>query len=251
MGNLLAVDIGNTNITVAYFINKRIVKKLKVPTNSCSLYGKCFAGLSAIAGKDGRAVKDVIISSVVPLALSRFIMEINKTVNGKITILGRDKTVPIKNLYRVRSEVGQDRLVNAFAAKTLYGAPCVIVDFGTAVTFDVVSKKGDYLGGLILPGIEMSLSSLHKKTALLPRVELKPAPTIIGRDTVNSIRGGILFGLGAVCDGLSLKYRKILGAKTKIIATGGNATLIRRYAKSVEIVDEDLTLKGLQLISEL
>ena len=248
MGDLLAVDIGNTNITIGVFKNDRLVKKLKVPTNSCSLYGRCFSGISSLADT---CLPDVIISSVVPLALSRFLVELNKTFKSNITIVGRDKIVPINNMYKIKSEVGQDRLVNAFAAKVLYGSPCVIVDFGTAVTFDVVSVKGEYLGGLILPGIEMSLSSLHKNTALLPRVELKATPSIIGRDTVNSIRGGILFGLGATCDGLSSRYKKMLGKNTKIIATGGNAALIRRYARSIRIVDEELTLKGLRLINNL
>jgi len=167
---------------------------------------------------------------------------------SNIIILGRDKIVPIRNRYRVKKEVGQDRLVNAYAAKALYGAPAIIVDFGTAITFDIISKKGDYLGGLILPGIELSLSSLYRNTALLPKVELKMATSIIGKDTVNSMRGGILFGFGAMCDGLVIQYKKILGKSTKVIATGGNAKLIKRYARSIQRVDEDLTIKGLQLI---
>jgi type III pantothenate kinase len=166
-----------------------------------------------------------------------------------ITILGRDRVVPIKNLYRIKKEVGQDRLVNAYAAKMIYGAPAVIIDFGTAITFDILSKKGDYLGGLILPGIELSLCGLYKRTALLPKVELKEAMSIIGRDTVNSMRGGILFGFGAMSDGLVSRYKEILGKNTKVIATGGNSKLIRKYAKSIQVVDEDLTLKGLNLIS--
>lgn len=251
MKNILAVDIGNTNITMGLFKGRKLVKKLKVPTYSSHLHGKYCISAYRSAGLDVKDVADVVISSVVPLALARFIAELNKIATHNITIVGRDKKAPIKNLYRIKSEVGQDRLVNAFAARTLYGAPCVIIDFGTAITFDVVSAKGEYLGGLIMPGIEMSFSSLHKKTALLPKVELKPASSIIGRDTVNSMRGGILFGLGAMCDGLASQYRKILGRSAKVIATGGNASLIKRYAKSIQIVDEDLTLKGLRLISEL
>ena len=251
MNNVLVIDIGNTNITIGLFKGERIIKKLKIPTNSCYQYGKCCAGVFRFAGLDDEDALDVVVSSVVPLALARFITELNKTVKCGITIVGRDRIAPIRNLYKIKSEVGQDRLVNAYAARQLYGAPCIIVDFGTAITFDVVSPKGEYLGGLILPGIEMSLSSLYKKTALLPRVELKPATSIIGRDTVNSMRAGLLFGLGAMCDGLSTQYRKILGKKTRIIATGGNAGLIKRYAKSIQIVDEDLTLKGLRLISNL
>lgn len=250
MKNFLAVDIGNTNITMGLFKGARLVKSIKMPTGSYYLYGKRLRVVGDLAGLGHDGALDIVISSVVPLALSRFIAALKKAMKCNISIIGRDKIAPIKNLYRVKSEVGQDRLVNAYAAKTLYGYPSVIVDFGTAITFDVVSGRGEYLGGLIFPGIEMSLSSLHKKTALLPNVELKPALSIIGRDTVNSIRGGILFGLGAMCDALAAKYRKMLGRKTRFIATGGNASLIKRYSKYIQVVDEDLTLKGLKLISE-
>ena len=244
MKKILAIDIGNTNITVGLFKDRKLSAKIKIPTNAYSSYIKKIKKLTK------EDINEVIISSVVPLALARFIVELHKVSSCiKITILGRDKIVPIKNLYKIKSEVGQDRLVNAYAAKILYGAPAVIIDFGTAITFDIISKNGDYLGGLILPGIELSLSALYKRTALLPKVELKPASSIIGRDTVNSMRGGILFGFGAMCDALSEKYGKILGKNLKVIATGGNSRLMKKYAKSIQKVDEDLTLKGLYLIS--
>jgi len=249
--NLLAIDIGNTNITVGLFRNKALIKKAKISTHAYSLYAKGFKSLLKESGTEAEDLQDVIISSVVPIALARLIVYLNKTLRCRICIVGRDVKVPIRNLYKMKGEVGQDRLVNAFAAKVIYGAPCVIIDFGTAITFDIISKKGEYLGGLILPGIEISLKSLYEKTALLPRVELKPAPSIIGRDTVNSMRGGILFGFGTMCDGLASKYRDVLGKDAKIIATGGNASLIKRYAGSIQIVDEDITLKGLSLIAEM
>lgn len=249
MKKILAIDIGNTNITIGLFRGDKLARKIKIPTNACALYGKCFVGIAAFARIGTDEIVDVVVSSVVPLALARLVVELNKALRCTICIIGRDVVVPIRNRYKIKSEVGQDRLVNAFAARRFYGEPCVIVDFGTAVTFDIISFKGEYLGGLILPGIEMSLSSLYKKTALLPRVALKPVSSIIGRDTVSSMRGGILFGLGAMCDGLSARYKKILGKRTRIIATGGNAHLIKRYARSIQIVDEDLTLKGLMLLN--
>ena len=235
---ILAIDIGNTNITVGSFDGPKLVKKEKIPTPAYSLYKKIAR----------HPADEVIISSVAPLALARLVCELNRTSRRKVTILGKDIKVPVKNLYRNKNEVGQDRLVNAFGALAIYGAPAVIIDFGTAITFDIISKNGSYLGGLILPGIEMGLRSLYEKTALLPRVELKPAKCIIGRDTVDSMRGGILFGYGAMCDGLISQYRALLGRSIKVIATGGNANLIKRYAKSIQIVDEDLTLKSLALI---
>lgn len=236
---MIAIDIGNTNITVGIFKGKRLIKKAKIPTNRYSLYGKSFRDFP----KD-----DIVISSVAPVALSRLVVALNKIGNFRISIVGRDVLVPVKNLYRIKSEVGQDRLVNAYAAKSIYGAPCAIIDFGTAITFDLVSRRGEYLGGLILPGIEMSLAGLHRNTALLPNVELKKARDIIGKDTVNSMRGWILFGFGKMCDGLMSEYRKILGRDLKVIATGGNASLMKDYSGSIQIVDEDLTLNGLHLL---
>jgi len=238
MRKILAIDIGNTNITAGLFHGCKLVKKEKIPTSVCSLY-KRIARYPA-----DRA----IISSVVPLALARMVCELGRISKCKVIILGKDIKVPVKNLYRNKDEVGQDRLVNAFGARAIYGSPAVIIDFGTAITFDIVSKNGSYLGGLILPGIEMGLRSLYEKTALLPRVELKPARSIIGKDTVNSMRGGILFGYGAMCDGLVERYVALLGRGVRVIATGGNAELIKNYACSIQIVDEDLTLKSLALI---
>lgn len=250
MNNLLVVDIGNTNITIGLFKGNKLIAKTKIPTCSYSSYIRRIKALIGGSYLRSGSVDQAIISSVVPLALARFIVELRRMSSSiRITILGRDKIVPIKNLYRIKKEVGQDRLVNAYAAKMIYGYPAVIIDFGTAITFDLISRKGDYLGGLIMPGIELSLSSLYKRTALLPKVELKKAASIIGKDTVNSMRGGILFGFGSMADGLVSKYKKILGKNTQVIATGGNSPLIKKYAKLIQKVDEDLTLKGLRLIS--
>lgn len=248
MKNLIAIDIGNTNIAAGVFNGKRLISKAKVPTYAYSLYDPVFKKLFKKAGISKNEGHEVIVSSVVPLALGRLIMHLNRMGEFRINVLGKDIIVPIKNLYSDKREVGQDRLVNAYAAKTLYGKPAVVIDFGTAITFDVVSKNGGYLGGLIMPGIGISLSSLYEKTALLPKVELKHAPHIIGKSTVNSMRGGILFGFGAMCDGLISKYRIELGRPLKVIATGGSANLIRKYTASIQAIDEDLTLKGINLI---
>ncbi len=239
----LAIDIGNTNITLGIFCGKKLVRKTKIATAEHSLYVKRLRRFLR-----GKMIDSVIVSSVVPMALVRFAAAIKRVTPAPVSVVGRDTMAPIRNLYRKPSQVGQDRLVNAFAAKTLYGAPAIVIDFGTAITFDIVSRRGEYLGGLILPGIGISLSSLHEKTALLPRVELKATAHIIGKDTAASMRGGILFGFGAMCDGLVARYKKILGSTTKVIATGGNARLVKRYSKSIQIIDEDLTLKGLNLI---
>ena len=157
--------------------------------------------------------------------------------------------VPIKNLYRNPKQVGQDRLVNAYVAKEIFGFPLVIVDFGTAITFDVISEKGDYLGGIIAPGIGISLEALHEKCALLPKVKLTQTKTFIGKDTKGSILSGILFGFGCLCDGIILKLKKKFKRKPIVVATGGNVDLMRRFCKQLDRVDENLTLKGLNLLT--
>ena len=248
--HIIAVDIGNTNITMGLFIDTRLIATTKVATNGYSQYdGQYKRLINHIKGSRSSVLPRVIISSVVPIALARFIAHLNKkNAHSGIVILGRDVKVPIKNLYRNKAEVGQDRLVNAYAAKVLYGTPAVVIDFGTAATFDIISRKGAYLGGLIMPGIDISLRSLYERTALLPKVDLKPTRQIIGTDTVSSMRGGILFGFGAMCDGLIVRYKKILGKSTKIIVTGGNGKLVQKYSTMIDIADNDLTLKGLSLI---
>lgn len=250
--SLLAIDIGNTNITAGIFKGAKLFGKTKIPTNSYSSYIRRFKALIKETGLEVNMVDEAIVSSVVPLALARLMAELRRHFGAiRIKIVGRDLKAPIRNMYKVKREVGQDRLVNAYAAKILYGTPAVVIDFGTAITFDVISKRGDYLGGLILPGIELSLSGLYRNMALLPKVELESASSIIGKDTVNSMRGGILFGFGAMCDGLVTQYKRILGRSAKVIATGGNSKLMKKYAKSIQRVDEDLTLKGLHLISKV
>lgn len=248
MKTILAIDIGNTNITVGLFRDARLAAKTKIPTRQTLYYRKRLSRFLKNAKAKPWSIEAAIISSVVPKALTILSKGLRSIKICRILVTGKDISIPVKNLYKNKSEVGQDRLVNAFAARRLYGAPAVVVDFGTAVTFDIVSRKGEYLGGLIMPGIGISLSSLYDKTALLPRVELKRATKIIAKDTVNSMRGGILFGFGAMCDGLIARYKKILGPNLRIIATGGNARLVRHYTQSIKIVDEDLTLKGLHLL---
>jgi len=236
---LLAVDIGNTNINFALIDARgRIKRRYSTPTAKPR-----FLPLKA---------DKIIIVSVVPKALLKVKNALKKKFpRAGVLVAGRNAKVPLKCAYNKR-QVGQDRLVTAFAAGALYGLPILIVDFGTAVTFDAVSKGGVYLGGLILPGIKMSLESLSERTAMLPRTYLKKTRSfIIGKDTVSSIRGGMAYGYGALCEGLINLFRKKLGRGMKIVATGGDAALISRYAPSMKKIDPDLSLKGLYLLSRI
>ena len=189
----------------------------------------------------------VIIDSVSPKKLKMVLGSLWKThYRGEVYIVGKDIKVPLKSVYNPR-EIGQDRLVTAYAASRVYGKPALTIDFGTALTFDVVSKKNVYLGGLILPGIKMSLESLHKKTALLPEIALREARGFIGRNTKISITNGIIYGYVSLCEGLIRKFRRRF-KDLKVVATGGNAKLISKYTPLIKNVDEDLSLKGLAML---
>jgi type III pantothenate kinase len=192
----------------------------------------------------------VVICSVVPKALNI----VERTITGHFTfppvIIGRDIKVPLKNNYRNPRQVGQDRLVCAYAAKHLYGPPAIIVDFGTAITFDVISKQGSYEGGIIVPGIRLSAESLYKKTALLPKVSSIRGPkTLIGKDTRESILSGIFFGYGSMCCGLIDRIAKGIKGKSKVIVTGGHTHLMRKFiVKKITTIDKDLVFKGMVLL---
>lgn len=244
---LLAIDIGNTTIAFGTFQGKKLKSSWKISTQS--VFSKKTIKLP---GK----IDAVIISSVVPKATPI----IKKTVAQKYKIrplvLGGNIKAPIKNLYRNPKQVGQDRLVNAVAAKELYGYPAVVIDFGTAITFDVISKKGEYRGGIIFPGIETSLNALSRKAALLPKIKVDVPKRLIGRDTIDSMRSGVFYGIGALCDGIITKLKAKYGnapqgrEQMRVIATGGHAALMIKYSKLFRKVNPNLTLEGLRLIYE-
>lgn len=238
---LLAIDIGNTNITCGLFKNDRIIRRFDIPTKGYSLYKmKKQLRQAKITG--------VVICGVVPDKLRQIEKDL-KLWSGKAPyIIGKNIRVPIRNLYRNPKQVGQDRLVNAYAACAFFGAPLIAVDFGTAVTFDVISKNKEYLGGMILPGLGISADALAESTALLPKVKLRSPKELIGRDTENSILSGIVFGFTALTKGLVQQIKKKIGLGAKVIGTGGNIGLIGRHCKCLDRIDQDLTLKGLNLI---
>ncbi len=241
-GLLLAIDIGNTTVTCAVFRDNSILSRLSCASGAFPSAKSCEELRHARIGS-------AIISSVVPKAIRPWARLLRNRIGVRhVMVLGRDCRVPVKNRYRYPEQVGQDRLVNAYAGIRLYGAPLVIVDFGTAVTFDVVSRKKEYLGGMIIPGLRISLKSLWENTALLPRATLREPKEFIGRDTESSMISGIVYGYSALSDELCSRIRQEIGRKAKIIGTGGNARLLSGYCRKFNAVDPDLTLKGLYLI---
>ena len=191
---------------------------------------------------------DAIVCSVVPKVTRIIDKNLRRFLGKRPYIIGKEIIVPIKNLYRKPKQVGQDRLVNAYAGVRLYGAPLIVVDFGTAITFDAVSQRKEYLGGMILPGLGISLDSLAERTALLPKIKLAAPREIIGRDTKNSMLSGIVYGFAALTDDLTKRIKAKIGMNARVIGTGGNIRLIGRYCQSLDKIDADLTLKGLNLI---
>ena len=241
---LLAVDIGNTFITLGVFRGRRLVKRAALPTKSKAHLNNLKSFIS------GNIIENAIICSVVPQATVTLTKDLRRLLNTEPYIVGKNIRVPVKNLYRKPRQVGMDRLVNAYAGIKLYKAPLVAVDFGTAITFDVVSKKGEYLGGMIIPGLKISLEALAERTALLPRIKLSSPKEFIGKDTRNSMLSGIIYGFAALTDDLSQSLKRRIGNSARVIGTGGNIELIRKYCKKIDIVDRDITLKGLNLIYE-
>ncbi len=193
-------------------------------------------------------IHDAIICSVVPVASKLMEKELRKLLGKQPYIIGKGIRVPIKNQYLKPKQVGQDRLVNAYAGIKLYGPPLIAVDFGTAVTFDVVSRNKEYLGGMILPGLGISLDALNQRTALLPKIKLEEPKEFIGRDTKSSMLSGIVYGFAALTDDLVIRIKKKIGKNAKVIGTGGNIGLIGKYCRQMDKIDKDLTLKGLNFI---
>jgi type III pantothenate kinase len=241
---LLTIDIGNTNISGGIFIGKKLKNQFNIATKTYN---------QAQLAKKIRAypkISSSIICSVVP-KLTQVIQRDLKFFYGRNPqIIGKDLIVPIENRYRIPKQVGQDRLVNAYAASCLYSCPLIVIDSGTAITLDVISKDRAYLGGLIFPGMNMSLEALKEKTALLPQVKLQPPQMLIGRDTKNSILSGVVFGTAALSEELALRVKQSLGKNAQIIGTGGNISLIKKYSGMKIEVNQDLTLIGMRLIYE-
>jgi len=245
---LLAIDIGNTNISFGVFSQKfkinnhKIIKKFDLPVKTYSLV-KLTKKL-----KTCPKINKIIICSVVP-KLTKIVQHNLKTLIGiKAQIIGKDLIVPIKNLYHQPKQLGQDRLVNAYAASKLYPTPLVVIDSGTSITLDVVSKNSTFLGGSILAGFQMSLDALKEKTALLPKVKLTQPTKLIGDDTKSSILSGIVLGTAASVCGLVKQIKQRTNKHTSVIGTGGSIFLIKKYSGLKIKINQDLTLKGINFI---
>ena len=252
---LLAVDVGNTNIVVGVYDRSRLVATGRMSTTAqrtIDEYAILLGGLFERLQVPPASIQRILIVSVVPKATAGVKAALRLLCSAKPLVVGEDVPIPIRNLYTEPEQVGADRLVNAVAARKRYGAPVVIVDFGTAITVDILSARGAYLGGMIAPGLEISLEALVTRAALLPRIDLAAPKAVLGRDTATSMQSGVVHGYGALCDGLVTKLKaaaRLQRRRVPVIATGGHASFIKPFCRTVTHVDPTLTLDGLEIIS--
>ncbi len=251
---LLAIDVGNTNTVVGVFQRTELVRHWRLttdPARTADEYGILLLGLFREASIAASSIDSVAISSVVP-PLQFALHELARGYFNRAPLFvgpGTRTGMPI--LYDNPKEVGADRIVNAVAAYAHHHTALVIIDFGTATTFDCVTAKGEYLGGAIAPGIQISMDALFHHAAKLPRVEIARPENVIGRNTVASLQSGLLYGYVSLCDGLARRMIAEMGQpRPKVIATGGLAPLVAKESEVIERVDEFLTLDGLRLIHE-
>lgn len=250
---LLVIDVGNTNTALGVFEGEKLRAQWRLTTHRAQTadeYGMMIRDLFSLDGIPPSQISGIMVASGVP-PLNAWLEEMaERYFHLKAVFLGPGVRTGMAIHYDNPLEVGADRIANGVAAFEKYGGPCVIVDFGTAITFDAVSKKGEYLGGVIAPGIEISSEALFQRAARLPRVEIREPQRVIGTNTVASMQSGLFYGAVAMVDGILDRLCGELGKGTKVIATGGQASLVAGASKYQPPVDPSLTLEGLRMIYE-
>jgi type III pantothenate kinase len=250
---LLVVDVGNTQTHLGTFDGSTLLEHWRFATVRDSTCDELGAALGSLLGLRGLRLDQIdasIVSSTVPQLRPEWTAMAERYLGHEMPVVGPGLKTGMPIRYDNPREIGPDRLVNAVAGYERLGGPCVVVDFGTAVTHDIVSREGEYLGGVIFPGVEISLEALSERAAALPKIDLVEPRTLIGKSTVDAIRSGVLFGFAAMVDGIVARLRDALGAGTRTVATGGLAPLVVPYCDSIDGVDDELTLTGLRLIWE-
>ncbi len=251
---LLAIDIGNTNITLGLFRGDELGSRWRLassPEKTSDEYGALLLNLFKRSGVGAGDIHAAAMASVVPPLTGVLAKSCSSFLSCEPMIVDSSVMTGVRILYDDPGQVGADRIVDAVAAFKLYGGPACIVDFGTATTFDAISREGDYLGGAIVPGIRIAAEALFQRASKLPKVDFYRPPAAIGRNTAHSLQSGLLFGYVGVVEGMIERFRSELGADLKVIGTGGLAETVAKETKAISILAPWLTLDGLKIIYEL
>ena len=250
---LLAIDVGNSNNVIGLFSGEKLLTHWRIRTEwnrTADEYWVLIKEFILLNNVETETIDDIIIACVVPPLVPILQGMAKKYFLCEPLIVGPGVKTGISILYRNPSEVGADRIVNSVAAFEKYGRPLIIVDFGTATTFDVVSNKGEYLGGSIFPGVQISLEALFKNTAKLPRVDMTLPEMVIGKSTVESLRSGAVYGFSGMVEAIVKQIKDELGQNARVIATGGVLDWITNKTSVIDTLDPFLTLDGLRIIYE-
>ena len=247
---LLAIDIGNTNITIGLFDAQKLQNTWRVSTDSSRTSDEYGLQISNMLGSN-KIINEVSICSVVPPLTPTFEVLCRRYFKVNPLTIGAGSKTGIKVMYDSPRDVGTDRIVDAAAVVHLYGGPAIIVDLGTATVFDAITASSEYLGGAIAPGMGVSADALFRATSQLRRVELLAPDKAIGKNTQHSIQSGLVLGYSELVKGMIRRFKLELGKESKVIATGGLAQVVEKEVSLFDIIDPDLTLKGLQIVHEL
>ncbi len=251
---LLAIDIGNTNITLGVFRGEQLMATWRWATDAertADEYAALLLGLLPRAGVEFTDLTDVVVCSGVPPLVTTFQELSNRYFGAPPLIVGAGVKTGIRVMYENPRDVGADRIADAVAAHRVYGGPAIVVDCGTATVLDAITADGDYLGGAIAPGIQISVEALAARASLLRRIELVAPKHAIGRNTPEAMQAGVIFGYVGLVEGLVTRFKAELDGEPKVIGTGGLVELIARECPAIDVVDKDLTLRGLRIIHEL
>jgi type III pantothenate kinase len=251
---LLTIDIGNTNLTLGLYEGDTLGAHWRLSTDHNRMpdeYGLQFLGVLQNAGKTLADIQGVSLASVVPPLTGRVVQACREYLKLEPLVVDAGIKTGIKIRYEDPKAVGADRVCDAVAVMKLYGGPACVVDFGTATTFNAITKEGEYLGGAITAGINLAAEALYTRAAKLPRIDLQVPPSVIGRNTVHAMQSGLLFGYVSMVEGMVARFRAELGNDMKVVATGGLAEVVAKETKVIDIISPWLTLEGLRIIWEL
>jgi type III pantothenate kinase len=251
---LLTIDIGNTNLTLGLYEGDKLGAHWRLATDHNRMpdeYGLQLLGLLQNAGKTLADIQGISLASVVPPLTGRVIQACREYLKQEPLVVDAGIKTGIKIRYEDPKAVGADRVCDAVAVMKLYGGPACVVDFGTATTFNAVTKDGEYLGGAITAGINLAAEALYTRAAKLPRIDLQVPPSVIGRNTVHAMQSGLLFGYVSMVEGMVARFRSELGSDMKVVATGGLAEVVAKETKVIDVIAPWLTLEGLRIIWEL